>query len=435
MPNRAAGAERGISCNLGGDNDLETRKPLNLRLLHGGVGSEPPSNRPARAYLIAFVGATILSVVLFYASLGVLRATDRLSPPPVSGTWCIDSRLAWLRDNPDWKNAGLIAVGSSATWHNLDFGILSSEAQARGVVNAAPCFLTANQTRYLTEFLIQRAPKLETVMMVLTPRDFQGCLRNPTAFFDPDLVDQFLAGKISRAWLRFRNFRLRDVFLHAVYADERSAQVQFDQCGSSPLVSEVQDTGYPVRPESSCYAEVTRLAALLESKGIKFIAVTFPVMQGWAERHDRSGAAQAHFRSGIESAVAPTKAILVDGMANWRAPDSSFTDPVHLQWPETAAFTRFVWEEARRLGADLPPLPERGVSEEVADTPMANAIIQNTAGQSDIPPEYPRTMRGAAARTSLKRAAYRRPISRQLPERAKFIRKRALPRTRVRAAA
>ena len=123
------------------------------------------------------------------------------------------------------------------------------------------------------------------------------------------------------------------------------------------LTRAVPDTGYPFAPESRCYSELTRLATLLESRGIQFIGVTFPVMQGWAERYDRSGAIQAGFKSDIEAALVPTKAILVDGMTDWHVPDSAFVDPVHLQWPETAAFTRFVWNEARRKGADdLPPL-------------------------------------------------------------------------------
>lgn len=320
--------------------------------------NEHPSQHRARAYLAAFVGATVLSVGLFYATLGVLRVTDRLPPPPISGTWCIDSRFTWLRDNPGWKNADLIAVGSSATLRNLNFGVVSSKAQERRVVNAAPCFLTVNQTRYLTEYLLPRALKVGTVMMVLAPRDFQGCSKNPTAFFDPGLVDQFLGGTVYRAWLRFRNFRLNDVFFHAVYAEERRPLLQFDEFGSSPLISNVTLTGQPFVPELGCYAELTRLATFLESRGTQFIAVTFPVMQGWAERHDKDGTTQANFKSAIESALAPTKAILVDG-TNWHMPNSAFADPVHLQWRETAAFTRFVWNEARRQGADLPPLKTR----------------------------------------------------------------------------
>jgi hypothetical protein len=327
------------------------------QLVGPGLDKEPGPHHRARVYLAAFVAGAILSVALFYAGLGILRAMDRLPPPPVSGTWCIDSRFAWLRENPNWKNASLIAVGSSATWRNLDFGVVRPEAQQRGVVNAAPCFLTVNQTRYLTEFLVQRASSLETVMTVLAPRDFQGCSRNPTAFFDPDLVDQYIGGKVNKAWLRFRNFRLKDVFFHAIYADERRPQLQYDQFGSGPLTSEVPNTGYPFAPEPSCYSELTRLATLLGSRGVQFIVVTLPIMQGWARRYDQSGAIQARFKSAIESALSSTTAILVDGMAGWCVPDSAFADPVHLQWPETVAFTRFVWKEARRQGADdLPPL-------------------------------------------------------------------------------
>ena len=216
--------------------------------------------------------------------------------------------------------------------------------------------------------------------MVLAPRDFQGCSRNPTQFFDPDLVDQFMAGNTNKAWLRFRNFRVKDVLLHAIYAHERRADLLYDRFGSGPLVREVPETGYRFEPESGCYRELTQLATLLESKGVQFIAVTFPVMQGWAARHDRSGLTRARFKSAVEAALAPTKAILVDGMTDWRLPDSAFADPVHLQWPQTAAFTRFVWKEARQQGANLPPLVE---GEMTIATPMLDAIIQNTPGQSE----------------------------------------------------
>jgi hypothetical protein len=352
------------------------------RTVDSDVGEELRQRRRIRSYLAAFVAGIILSVASFYAALGVLRAMDRLPPPPVSATWCIDSRLTWLRDNPDWKNAGLLAVGSSATLHNLDFGVIPSEAQARGVVNAAPCFLTVNQTRYLTEFLVQRASKPDTVMTVLAPRDFQGCSRYPTAFFDPDLLDQFMDRQVNKAWLRFRNFRLKDVFFHAIYADERRSSLQYDQFGSAPLTSEVPHTGHAFAPESPCYSELTRLATLLESRGIQFTVVTFPVMQGWAERYDQSGAVRARFKSAVESALAPTKAILVDGMTGWHAPDSAFTDPVHLQWPETAAFTRFVWKEARRQGADLPPLEEEEAHNSVLDDSVLDDAVLDDARES-----------------------------------------------------
>lgn len=328
------------------------------------IGEKRHACRRMRRYLVAFVAGVGLSIALFYAALAALLAVDRLPPPPVSGTWCIDSRFAWLREGPPLKQASLIAVGSSTTWRNLNLDVVPAELKDAGVVNAAPCFLTINQTRYLTEYFLQRAPEIKTLLTVLTPRDFEGCSRNPTAFFDPAIADPYIDGEASPWWLYFRNFRLRDVLLHAIYAGERRPELTYDRYGSGPLVRAVQDMGRPFKPEAPCYSELTRLAKLLEAKGVQFIAVIFPVMPAWAKRHDPSGVAQTSFRSAVQTALGATEAILVDGMTDWHVPDPAFTDPVHLQWPETAAFTRFIWNEARRHGADLPPLKES------ADSPV-----------------------------------------------------------------
>lgn len=312
----------------------------------------------ARGYLAWFMGGGLLSVALFYGALAVLRALDRLPPPPVSGTWCIDSRFAWLRRTPQWRDASLAAVGSSTTWRNLDFTVAPAEMKRAGIVNAAPCFLTINQTRFLVQYLLDRAPKTKTLLTVLTLRDLEGCSRNPTAFFDPELADEYIDGRSYAWWLYFRNFRLTDIVLHALYAGDRRPLMKYDQFGSGPLTRHPPETGHPVAPENGCFLELRRLATMLEAKGVEFIVVTLPVMQGWAQLHDADGTARARFSEGIETALASTKAILVDGMAAWSAPDSAFTDPVHLQWPETAAFTRFVWETARLRGAHLPPMQE-----------------------------------------------------------------------------
>lgn len=290
---------------------------------------------------------------MFYGALAALDAVHRLSPPPVQGTWCIDSRFAWLRQHPEWQNAEIIAVGSSVTWRNLDFSVLPSDAKERGVVNAAPCFLTVNQVRYLSEFLLQRTSALKTVVTVLAPRDFERCSRNPTSFFDPDLIDQYILGKINGWWLRFRNFRALDVIQHAIYANERRPLLTYDKFGSGPLTSDKPYSGRSFAPEAECYAELTRLATLLESRGVQLIVVTFPVMEGWAEKFDKTGHVRRDFVAAIKAALAPTRAILVDAFTDWHAPDSAFTDPAHLQWQETAAFTRFVWAEASEQRAAM----------------------------------------------------------------------------------
>jgi hypothetical protein len=300
----------------------------------------------------------VLSVAIFYGGLAVLKALDRLPPPPVSGTWCIDSRFAWLRDNPEWTNASVIAVGSSVTWRNLNFDGVSADARDQGVVNTAPCFLTLNQVRYLTEYFVGSLPATKTVLTVVAPRDLEACSKNPTAFFDRELVREYVSGGGGTWWLYFRNLRPAHLALHVINADTRRSELQYDRFGSGPLTRATPDTGRAFVPEPRCYAELTKLANMLKARGIQLIVVTFPVMRGWADRHDDAGLTQSQFRAGVASALAHTNAILVDGMAEWSAPDSSFTDPVHLQWGSTSAFTRFVWKAARQQGASLPSLDE-----------------------------------------------------------------------------
>lgn len=310
----------------------------------------------ASFYLVAFAAGSIISVSLLWCAITALSAFDRLPPPPVSGTWCIDSRFAWMKQTPQWRDAGIIAVGSSVTWRNLDFEVTSAETKDQGVFNFAPCFLTMNQTRYLTGYILDRAAAAKTVLTVLAPRDFEGCSRNRTAFFDPSIADRYIDRASSGWWLYFRNFRLNDILGHALYAQERRAILKFDPFGSGPLTNATPDTGRAFKPEPGCYPELTELAKSLDAKGIQFIVATFPVMRAWSDRHDAQGVIQTRFKLDIENALSGTKAILVDGVIGWRVPNSAFADPVHLQWSETADFTRFVWRSALQLGAKLSPI-------------------------------------------------------------------------------
>ena len=293
---------------------------MNEKRLQQAVGQLGEKVRPhprARTYLAALAAGGVLSVALFYGALGALRALDRLTPPPVSGTWCIDNRFAWLRQRPDWKNASLIAVGSSATLRNLNFGVVSSTVQQHGAVNAAPCFLTVDRTRYLTEFLIQRASKPSTAITVLAPRDFQGCSRNLTEFFDPEVADPYIDGKGNAWWLYFQNFRFKDVLIHAIYAGERRQEMKFDRFGSSPLTSlRCPTPDIRLRLKSRCYSELTRLATLLESRH----SVHCRDISRHAMRRALRpiGAIRTAISIRHRSRSCSTKAILVDGMTDWR---------------------------------------------------------------------------------------------------------------------
>src|SRR3954447_23886286 len=86
----------------------------------------------------------------------------------------------------------LIAVGSSATWRNLDMEAFERRLPGTRAYNAAPCYLHADQTAFLAEFLLKGAPRVRTIVTVVAPRDFEACPPEETAFFKPDLAHAYL---------------------------------------------------------------------------------------------------------------------------------------------------------------------------------------------------------------------------------------------------
>jgi hypothetical protein len=319
------------------------------------------SGQLARRYLVAFAATAIVGFFGFYLLIGVLGFLGRLPAPPVSGTWCIDEKLAWLKEHRDRLQSGVIAVGSSVTWRDLDFSALSEETRraSGGTINAAPCFLSISQTRFLTAFLLDHQPTTHTVFSIVAANDFENCSTTPKEFFDYKIASDFLYGDSSGLWLYYRNFRpisfLRDVRLRP---QRKSWEMVFDPFGAGPITTDGPNLHHgfmrPFKPESACFEELRGMANDLQKRGVQFIVATFPVMPKWAEVHDPTGEMRHAFVSNVKDAMFGTGAILVDAATLYCLPTAAFTDPAHLQWPETGRFTRFVWDEAARLGADLP---------------------------------------------------------------------------------
>jgi hypothetical protein len=313
----------------------------------------------ANRYLAAFAATLILSFVGFYLMLGALASVGWLPAPPVSGTGCIDEKLAWLRNHREKLRSGVIAVGSSVTWRDLDFSALPEETRraSGGTINAAPCFLQLSQIRFFTAFLLDHQPATQTVITVVAGIDFEDCTTTPKAFFDSKIAELYLYKYSSIGlWLYYRNFRpisfLRDV------RQRKAGEIVFDAFGSSPITMDGPNFQHPFmrpyKPQPACFEELRGMANDLRERGIQFIVVTFPTMPKWAEDYDPEGVMRTTFLSNVRTAISGTHAILVDAAISYSLPTEAFTDPAHLQWRETARFTRFVWEQARQLGAQLP---------------------------------------------------------------------------------
>lgn len=310
------------------------------------------SRRP-RLFLAAFGASVTVLAILFVALLAGLSSIGRLPPPPVTGTACIDAKLDWLRTMPDRLDAGLVAVGSSVTWRNLDFSVLSADEREAlgGVVNAAPCYLQANQTRFLVDVLTSIRGSAHTVLTVVAPRDFEHCSSSPAAFTERRLLARYLDGRVPATWLHFRNFRPYDFLRTAYYLPEWREMLRFDPYGAGPLEKPLPDMWqWPVSVEPRCFSELTAMARDLAARDIRLVVVLFPQMQAWIDHH-RLDAVVRTFREAAREALVDTDAVLIDAHAGYAAQEEDFADPMHWIWPSAAPFTRWIFDELTRADA------------------------------------------------------------------------------------
>ena len=99
---------------------------------------------------------SLLGTALLVLLLLALATTNRLPAPPLTATACIDEKLAFAR-SAALGEATLIAVGSSATWRNLDMQRLEQAMPTGRALNVATCYLYVDQTAFLSELLLERA--------------------------------------------------------------------------------------------------------------------------------------------------------------------------------------------------------------------------------------------------------------------------------------
>jgi hypothetical protein len=220
--------------------------------------------------------------------------------------------------------------------------------------------LQLSQTRFFTGFLLDHQPTTHTVLTIVAANDFEDCTTTPKAFLDPKIAELYLYKHYNIGpWLYYRNFRpisfLRDVRL---ISHNVSGEIIFDAFGSGPVMTDGPDFQHPFmrpfKPQQACFDELRGMADDLRVRGIQFIVVTFPTMPKWAKDYDSEGEMRSAFLSNVRTALSGTDAILVDAASSYSLPTDAFADPSHLLWRETARFTRFVWEQARQLGAQLP---------------------------------------------------------------------------------
>ncbi|MFC7737651.1 hypothetical protein ACFQX4_17840 [Roseomonas sp. GCM10028921] len=299
----------------------------------------------SRRFLLVFSLLVLCGLGLVAGAHVALARKGLLPPPPLAATGCIDDKFRALRDAP-LADRTLLAVGSSATWRNLDIPALERRLHGSRGYNAAPCYLHIDQTDYLTAFLLGRMPVVDTVVAVVAPRDFESCAAEERAFFDAALTDAYLDRQVPH-WLPYiTGFR---PFYLARESLARRASPPADP--QDPLGSSILRKPHFWRPAPSldprCYAALTELEETVASRRARLVVAPLPVMPEWAAQFDPDGSLIAAWTDGIRAALVLPGTVIADG-TTLRWDNARFADPVHLLYPHHTPFTEFIADAIAR---------------------------------------------------------------------------------------
>jgi len=292
---------------------------------------------PQYLLVVAATCATLLA--MYFGLLVGLDRTGNLPPPAIVNSSCSDEKIQWMRDHaPDQPN--LLVVGSSVAWRNVDSAEFTRRDPAVEPLNGASCGLKANQTEFLTNYLLGRFPSVQTVVAVIVPEDFSGCDKVHARFFDPDAVDEYAFQRQWKYGFYFRYFDMISLVRNAfTIGAMRSGRNEFDSLvmtrfGDAPLYTH-KDRGAFYGPfagyDASCFAALHRLAETVTSSGRRFVVATSPLDPDWFRQYDPDGAVRDRLVAGVRSAVEGTGTQVWDGSRAFAADRSAFTDAIHLK--------------------------------------------------------------------------------------------------------
>lgn len=304
------------------------------------------SARPETRFLILFALFSAAFLALGALGLAGLAAVGRLPPPPFVATDCIDEKFAFLSRQP-LQDVDLVAVGSSVTWRNLDFSAV--DTRRMGVtrpINAAPCWLYVQQTRHYTRFLVDNMPKVKHVMTVFGMRDFENCRDRPD-FFPETWLKLNLFHGVPAAPLYFVNFRPRP-FAGMVLKIKEERQggkrpIVMDPWGSGPF-EDAPQSWVDIPQDPACLDALAGMKADLAARGLHWIVVLFPEMPMWRDRFDPDSRRDRAWRDRVTRVAAGPNVTVLDASEAGLTDVAFFTDPAHLNWPQAARFTRWIFD-------------------------------------------------------------------------------------------
>jgi hypothetical protein len=268
---------------------------------------------------------------LYIGCLMALQHTGHLPPPPFVNSLCADGKLKFWRESPP-ENPTHLIVGSSVAWEDLDSErIVEADPHARPL-NGGFCAAQVNQVAFVTHYLIERFPSIQTVIAALEPHDFRACSKTPAQMFSPQDADDYI---FRRRWLYW--FYLRYFDLHSLQRNARDLRPmgELDQWGDSPLYGPGNGLYYGKFEgyDPTCFTDLRDLALSLTVTKRRLIVATTPLNPEWSALYDPQRSISRELAAGIKSAIAGTGSVFWDGDRQFETTPSDFVDAVHLRWP------------------------------------------------------------------------------------------------------
>jgi hypothetical protein len=315
-----------------------------------GKGKEPSGSPErsdvtqfaARRFVLGVSAVVVIVIGAFVGTLALLHLLDRLPPPPLTGNACMDEKFKFLAER-DLRDVDLIAVGSSVTWRNLDVAAFRHNGMARRPLNAAPCYLYVSQVVFFTEFLLNRMPRVATVVTVVAPRDFEQCTGPRDAFFPAALADAYVFHGMPSLPIYLSRFEPQKFVPDVVHirgqrndAYNRYTLVMDDN-GAGPLL--VGDFWMP-KPvfDDTCFAALSELERVVVGHGAKLIVAIFPLQPEWRAHFDPDGQLLGAFERRVRASLGASSTLVHSGLG---IPSGSFhyADSIHFLWDSAMKYS------------------------------------------------------------------------------------------------
>ena len=342
---------------------------------------QPPTEIPTRSYYVGLLGGVLIAFAMIVGGLGLLALIDRLPAPPITKVEFLDEKLRFLREHQD-LDPTLAVVGSSMALRQFDGRPFASRLGQKQVLNGASTLIKVHQTRFLTSFYMQHFPKLQTIMLMLGPPDFENCTTTPADLFDLDDASGYAFKQDMAAPLYLRYFAPVLYLRRARNMQERrvplSGEFWMDEYGSSPLQwTPEMITGLrygALNFDRSCVDHLQQLLTEIKAKGVRPVVVFSPLHPEYRRQYPEAvqrlkevgGRVAAELREGVD--------FFDMSESDFEADD--FFDAVHLQWTAVQRFSGRLVDLVLASKAAVSTSPTMRHPAPDTDMPLTNQAAQ-----------------------------------------------------------